>query len=135
MLCSLHMTRRMAAGLLLTGPVAFGQEGLAGTYKGKWTGMSASGDFMIRLEKDGAKWKATVKFSIGDNEVPTNVSLLEVNGSAMNMKYEFDLGGNQLQSHLQGDFQDGMLNGKYKTRAVADASSVIDEGTCSAKRE
>lgn len=131
----LGMTRRIAMGLLITTAAVFAQDGPAGTYKGKWSGASAGGDFMIKLEKDGAAWKATVRFSLGENEVPTNVSLLDVKGSSMEMKYEFDLGGNKLQSHLEGEFKDGQLNGKYKTRAVADAASVIDEGTCTAKRE
>jgi hypothetical protein len=128
------MTRRIAAGLVILGPALLAQDGLAGTYKGKWAGMSAAGDFTLRLEKSGPDWKGAVTFTIADTEVPTKVSFLEVKETTIEMKYEFDLGGNQLQSHLQGEFKEGELTGKYRTRPVADLSIVVDEGTCSAKR-
>ncbi|MBI4909018.1 MAG: hypothetical protein HY820_35685 [Acidobacteria bacterium] len=128
------MLRRYALLLTLAcAGIAVAQPNLAGTYKGKWTGGSAGGDFTIRLEQTGGDWKATVQFSIADTAIPTTVKTLRVAGARVEVAYEFDLGGNKLQSQLEGDIKDGALSGKYKTKAVADGSAV-DEGTCEAKR-
>ena len=109
------------------------QDNLAGAYKGKWNGMSASGDFSLKLENSGGTWKATIEFTLGDNPVPTIVRSVRVDGSKIEATYDFDLGGNKLQSSLQGEIRGGQLTGKYKTKALADGNGV-DEGTCDAKR-
>ena len=127
------MLRRLAAMLLLFCFGSLGQAGLAGTYKGKWTGGSASGDFEIRLAQATDGWSATVQFTLGENAIPTTVRMLKVTNSTIDITYDFDLGGNKLQSHLVGEVKQGSLTGKYQTKSLADNSSV-DEGTCEAKR-
>lgn len=87
----------------------------------------------MSLQQEAGEWKATVVFSIGDNEVPTTVAFLKVSGEDLEIKYIFEIGGVKLQSHLQGAFRDGGFTGKYKTQTVSDPSPV-DEGSCSAKR-
>ena len=128
------MTRRIVVVLLLLCLACFGQPNLAGTYKGKWAGATASGDFTVRLERAGGEWKATVQFTLGGMDVPTTINLLRVEGPTFEMKYDFDLGGNKLQSHLTGEIKDGQFSAKYKTKALAD-DSAVDEGTCEAKRQ
>lgn len=113
--------------------MVFAQSGIAGKYKGKWEGMSASGEFEISLQQDGSEWKAEVGFSLGDNAVPASVVFLKVSGENLEVKYVFELGGVKLQSHLTGSFQSTGFAGKYKTQTVADAMPV-DEGSCTAKR-
>ncbi|MBL8232335.1 MAG: hypothetical protein JNL98_27815 [Bryobacterales bacterium] len=131
------MNRRTATMLVLTplGLLRLGsaQQGNAGTYKGKWEGMSASGDFQLALQQESGEWKATVSFSIGDNAVPASVVALKIGGDKLEVRYVFEIGGVKLQSHLTGTLQNGEFAGKYKTQTVADESPV-DEGTCSAKR-
>jgi hypothetical protein len=128
------MTRRLAACLIAMFFAAAGQSSPAGTYKGKWSGNSASGDFSLVLEQNGDQWKATVRFTLGETEVPATVRMLRVEGSKVETKYDFDLGGNKLQSHLEGEVKDGVFHGRYKTKALADDSGV-DEGACEAKRQ
>jgi hypothetical protein len=120
--------------LLLLCGVLGAQDNIAGTYKGKWTGMSAGGDFTLRLEKAGDDWKAAVQFSFADNPIPTQVKAIRVTGTQLETTYEFELGGNKLQSQLQAEVRNGQLTGKYRTKAVMDGTPV-DEGTCEAKKE
>ena len=128
------MTRRIVVALLLLCLACFGQSSPAGTYKGKWAGGAANGDFTVRLERAGDEWKATVQFTLGGADVPTTMNMLRVDGSTIEMKYDFDLGGNKLQSHLTGEIKEGQFSAKYKTKALAD-DSAVDEGTCEAKRQ
>lgn len=106
---------------------------MAGTYKGKWTGMSASGDFSMQLTQAGNDWKATVVFSIADTPIPTTVKKLNVSPGKVEIAYEFDLAGNKLESQMEAAVKEGQLTGKYKTKAGAEGNQV-DEGTCEAKR-
>jgi hypothetical protein len=128
------MIRRIAVALLLLCLAGFGQLNLAGTYKGKWAGATANGEFTVRLEQNAGAWKATVQFTLGGADVPTTMNMLRVDGSTIEMKYDFDLGGNKLQSHLTGEIKEGQFSAKYKTTALAD-DSAVDEGTCEAKRQ
>lgn len=101
---------------------------LAGTYKGSWSG-GANGDFRITLEPAGSgEWKADIVFTMGIDEVKTKVKSVKVDGSKLDVVYDFDLQGNALESTVTGQLTGKTLEGTYKTKAVADGSPV-DEGT------
>src|SRR6266850_72478 len=86
--------------------------GLAGTYKGTWSG-SGSGDFTITL---------------GGETVKTKVTSLKVDGTKLKVAYQFDLQGTVLESTITGELNGTTLAGDYHTKAVADGSAV-DDGT------
>ena len=104
--------------------------GLAGTYKGTWSGSSgASGDMLVTLKQaDNGDWKSEVTFSFGGQDVKTKVTSVKVDGSKVTIVYEFDLDGTGLESTITGERNGSTLAGDYHTKAVADGSAV-DEGT------
>jgi hypothetical protein len=101
--------------------------GLAGTYKGTWSG-SGSGDFTITLTQAGNDWKADITFTLGGETVKTKVTSLRVDGSKVTIAYQFDLQGTVLESTITGELKGTTLAGDYHTKAVADGSAV-DDGT------
>ena len=115
--------------------MAFAADKLAGVYVGKWSGASgAAGDFCISLTAADGKLAPDVMFTMGSTEVKTKVTHVAVDGSTLEMKYEFDLDGNRLESTIHGTLTGGTLQGKYSTKAVADGSPV-DEGEWQAKQK
>lgn len=104
---------------------------LAGTYKGSWSG-AASGDFHLTLTPAGDDWKAEVSFTMGSSdEVKTKIVSIKVDGNKLNLVYQYDLQGAQLQSAITGELKDKKFEGTYKATTVADGSDV-DEGTWTA---
>lgn len=104
--------------------------GLAGTYKGSYSGSSgASGDIQVTLKQaDGGDWSAEVTFTLGGSDVKTNMKSVTVDGSKVKIVYEFDLQGTGLESTITGELTGAALAGEYHTRATADGSAV-DDGT------
>jgi hypothetical protein len=104
--------------------------GLAGTYKGTYSGSAgASGDFVVSLtQTDNGEWKSEVTFTLGGQDVKTKITSLAVDGSKVKIVYEFDLQGTVLESTVTGELSGGTLAGDYHTKVVADGSAV-DEGT------
>jgi len=104
--------------------------GLAGTYKGAYSGSSgASGDIQVTLKHaDGGDWTAEVTFTLGGSDVKTNMKSVTVDGSKVKIVYEFDLQGTSLESTITGVLNGTELSGEYHTRATADGSAV-DDGT------
>jgi hypothetical protein len=107
--------------------LALAAQSVAGKYTGKWTGSSAGGGFTMSLESAGDDWKAEVAFTIADNEVKTKVTALKIEGAKVEIKYEFDLGGNILESTIRGELSGDRIAGKYTTIAVQ-AKQQIDQG-------
>lgn len=106
--------------------------GLAGSYKGTWSGSGGGGDFIITLTQSGSDWKADITFGFSGESVKTKVTSLKVDGDKMTCVYTFDLQGNVLESTVKGTLKDGVLGGEYSTKAVADGSAV-DAGTWTTK--
>ncbi len=101
---------------------------VAGTYKGSWSG-GASGDFRLKLEQTtGGEWKADIVFTMGTDEVKTKIKSVKVDGSKVDIVYDFDLQGNALESTVAGELTGKTMEGTYKTKTVVDGSPV-DEGT------
>lgn len=103
---------------------------LTGDYKGTWSG-AASGDFHIVLTHAGDDWKATVTFTMGGDEVKTKIVSVKVDGNKLNLVYQYDLQGTQLQSAITGELKDKKFEGTYKATTVADGEDV-DEGSWTA---
>ena len=68
-----------------------------------------------------------MSFEYAGQEVSTNVTLCKIEGPKIEAQYDFDLGGNRLQSTIHGDRKGGALEGKYQTKAL-DSGSAVDEG-------
>lgn len=121
---------RLAIFLCFALAFAVFAEGLAGTYKGSYSGSAgASGDIRITLKQaDNGEWKSEVTFNLNGEDVKTKVTSLKVDGSKVKIVYEFDLDGNGLESTLTGELNGTTLAGDYHTKALADGSAV-DEGT------
>jgi hypothetical protein len=104
--------------------------GLAGTYKGTYSGSAgASGDFVVSLtQAENGEWKSEVAFTLGGQDVKTKITSLKVDGTKVTIVYEFDLQGTALESTISGELNAGALAGDYHTKVVADGSAV-DEGT------
>ena len=101
----------------------------AGTYKGTWTGGQADGEFTLTLQPgdDGAT-KADVSFTIAGQDVKCHVTSVKVDGSKIEVVYDFDLGDTKLQSTVTGQLNGKTIEGSYKTKSLGDGSAV-DEGT------
>jgi hypothetical protein len=104
--------------------------GLAGTYKGTFSGSSgSSGDITVSLTQSASgEWKSEVTFTLGGDTVKTKVTSLKVNSPKFTVVYTFDLQGTVLESTVAGELKDGALSGDYHTKALADGSAV-DDGT------
>jgi len=117
---------RIALLFFLAALTALAAEGLAGAYKGTWSGSSgASGDFSLTLKSgDDGKWDANVGFSLNGEDVKTKVTSIQVDGAKVKIVYEFDLQDTRLESTITGELKGNALAGTYATKAVADGSAV-----------
>src|SRR5215471_10679526 len=95
--------RWMIVALVLS--ISLFAEGLAGTYKGTWSGTSgASGDMFVTLKQsDSGEWKSEVTFSLGGEDVKTKITSLKVDGKKVTIVYEFNLQGTGLESTITGE--------------------------------
>jgi hypothetical protein len=101
----------------------------AGKYTGKWQGDSgAGGGFVLQLSTNGGPWKAEVSFTMGEQNVPCEVTALSVDGAKVHVVYTFDLLGMKLESTIDGERTGARLTGKYHTRNLSEGSAV-DQGT------
>ncbi len=120
-----------ALGLLLLTVSLAPAKDLAGKYSGQWTSGAndVSGDFRLALAPAGeGQWKLEVSFTFSGSEVKATTRSIKVEGSRFEAVYDFDLGGNNLRSTIQGQLAGDNLEGAYKTTTVADATPV-DQGT------
>ena len=108
---------------------------LAGRYTGEWKSNSAGGGgaFRLSLENGTAGWKCDVVFAYAGQEVKTVMKEVKVDGSKIDVSYDFDLAGNALRSHVTGEFNGKAFDGKYQTTTV-DGSTAVDDGTWTAAK-
>jgi hypothetical protein len=124
------MRRFVTSGLLIlilsTGALA--DDAIRGSYVGDWSGASgAGGKFKLSVAAESGKPKCSVSFEYAGQEVATNVTLCKIDGPKIEAQYDFDLGGNRLQSTIHGERKGSALEGKYQTKAL-DSGSGVDEG-------
>lgn len=122
---------RWVSLLVLLALVALAAEKeIAGSFTGDWSGSSgASGAFRLTVAPapEEGKPACTVTFSFAGQEVKTKITSFHIDGAKISAQYEFDLQGNRLQSTIDGELTGERLQGKYRTKALADGTQV-DEG-------
>lgn len=102
---------------------------LTGTYKGTWAGGQANGDITMTFRSGGGDApKADVGFTIAGQDVKCTVTSVKLDGSNIELVYDFDLGDVKLESTATGRLNGKVIEGTYKTKSLADGSAV-DEGT------
>jgi hypothetical protein len=124
---------RHVACFLLAMTLAAAEKDFAGVWTGKWSGIAGAGDFRIALTLADGKLKPDVMFTMGSIEVKTKVTHIAVEGSKLEMKYEFDLEGSHLESTIQGTLNGTVLEGSYSTKALP-GGSTADQGEFKASR-
>jgi hypothetical protein len=122
--------RRCAILLILAGILA-AQDTVAlatGTYKGQWTGATASGDIHMtfRAGSDGKVMPPEVGFTLGGQDVACKVISFKTDGAKFTLVYEFDAQGTMLQSATEAVLKGKTIEGTYKTTA---GDQAIDSGT------
>jgi hypothetical protein len=112
--------------LLAAGMVAQDKVG-AGTYKGQWTGTSASGEihFTFTAAANG-ELTPEVGFTLGGEDVKCKVLSFKADSGKLTMVYEFDAQGNVLKSAIEGTVKGKTIEGTYKTTA---GDQAIDAGS------
>ena len=104
------------------------ENAIRGDYVGDWSGASgAGGSFKLSIAAENGTTKCNVTFSYAGEEVKTHVTVCKIDGPNIEAQYDFDLGGNRLQSTIHGLVKENALAGKYETKALADGSAV-DQG-------
>src|SRR5437899_1099523 len=104
---------KLIACFVLAMMLAAAEKDFAGVWTGKWSGIAGSGDFRIALTLADGKMKPDVMFTMGAIEVKTKVTHVAIEGSKLEMKYEFDLEGSHLESTIQGTLSGNALEGSY----------------------
>jgi hypothetical protein len=102
---------------------------LTGAYKGTWSGNNGSGDIQLTFKAvDGNSSKAEASFTYNGETIPCHVTSVKVNGSQVQMVYDFEIDGRQMQTTMTGQLKNKTMDGSYKTKSLPDGSEV-DEGT------
>ncbi len=115
--------------LLLLSSFAFAVASPAGKYVGTWTGAGGQGDFRIALAPGAAQgeWTAEVSFTLSGQEVKCKTAYIRIDGSKLEVAYDFTLGDLKARSTVVGQINGNDLSGDYTTKGE-DGSSV-DAGT------
>jgi len=122
------MPRFVIRILLLLGIAgALAANDIEGTFAGEWTGGTAGGKFKLSVVRENGKVRCTVGFTYSGEDIATNVTSCKVDGPKIEAQYDFDIGGNQLQSAIHGELKGKALEGKYQTK-VLDGGDFVDQG-------
>ena len=119
----------LVSSLLLLSSLAFAFAGPAGKYVGTWTGAGGQGDFRIALAPGAAQgeWTADVSFTLNGQEVKCKTAYIKIDGTKLEVAYDFNLGEFKARSTIVGQINGADLSGDYTTKGE-DGSSV-DAGT------
>ncbi|HEY6273364.1 MAG TPA: hypothetical protein VIX19_15395 [Terriglobales bacterium] len=99
----------------------------AGKYAGTWVGQQSDGGINIVLAQAAGDWTADVSFTLGGQEVKCKTVRIKVDGTNLDLAYEFNVGGLQATSTVTGKFDGDKLEGKYSTKSAEGAD--VDQGT------
>jgi len=124
----------LGATLLISLCVVATPNDVAGKFVGTWSGSSGGGDIRLSLGagSDG-KWKCSVTFTFGGEEVKTTVKSVKVEGNVIEVQYEYDIGGT-MRTTIKGRVTGRSLEGTYQA-AMAPDGSTVDEGTIKAAKD
>ena len=109
---------------------------IAGRYTGEWKSNGGGGNGAFRMSLDsgsGGACKLEVTFAFSGSDVKTSVRECKLNGSKVDATYDFELVGNQLRSHILGEFKGDGIQGTYQTTSTD--GSAVDEGVWNASRQ
>jgi hypothetical protein len=114
--------------LLLSSP-AFAFASPAGKYAGTWSGAGGQGDFKIALAPGSAQgeWTAEVSFTLSGQEVKCKTAYIKIDGTKLEVAYDFSLGDLKARSTIVGQINGSDLSGDYTTKG--DDGSSVDAGT------
>jgi hypothetical protein len=113
---------------LLVPVVAVALASPAGKYTGTWVGLQSDGGINIELAQSAkGEWTADVSFTLGGQETKCKTIRIKVDGDKLDLAYEFNLGGLQATSTVDGKFDGDKLEGKYTTRSSEGVD--VDQGT------
>ena len=90
---------------------------LAGQYKGSWKGSDQnSGDLRLSITQNGeGKWTAEASFTFEGNTIPTRMKTARVDGTKIELLFEWDADGNVAHSKTTGELKGDKLEGDYVT--------------------
>ena len=125
---------RTLTALLLLAFFAFAADSdLAGKHAGEWKSNSSDvgGPIRFTLEAAGGTWKCDLSFGLNGADVKTTMKTVKVQGSKIELLYDFDAGGMTLTSHVTGEWNGSGFKGNYDTTG---GGVPVDSGTWSASR-
>ncbi|HET8548174.1 MAG TPA: hypothetical protein VFL57_09230 [Bryobacteraceae bacterium] len=131
------LDRRFFAVLALVAGVVFaaGYGVKPGRYLGSWQGSSAGGKLDITITgTEGQPLSAEVVFTYQDQRVTTKLREFKTAGAAIEIVYDYELGGSLLRSALKGEVKDKKIAGTYAA-TVANTGDSVDQGTWEVSRE
>lgn len=105
------------AAATATKPETAAARGLAGQFKGSWKGSDQnSGDLRLGFTRDGeGKWSAEASFTFEGTTVPTRMKTVRVEGTKIELLFEWDADGNVAHSKVTGELKGDKLEGAYVT--------------------
>ncbi len=120
---------RSAAIFLILSAVCALAADLTGAYKGTWSGDNGNGDITMTFSGgDNSSSKAAISFTYNGETIPCHVTSVKVDGSQVQMVYDFEIDGRQMQTTMTGQLKSKAMDGSYKTKSLPDGSE-IDTGT------
>jgi hypothetical protein len=105
---------------------------VVGRFMGKWKSSSdTTGDLRLTLKQDAAAaWSAEASFSYQDKDVSTTMKTVQIDGTKVQLVFDWQIDGTAGQSKIIGELTGDTLKGTYQTSGAAGNSS----GTWSVSR-
>lgn len=89
----------------------------AGEYVGSWKGEGdAAGKLRLKLKRDNGGWAAEAWFTYQDAEVPTKMKSVRIDGTKIELVFEWQIEGTTGQSSMAGEFAGPTLRGTYESK-------------------
>ena len=108
---------------------------LAGRYTGEWKSDSSGSGGAFHMTLDAAAdgtWKCEAGFTLEGAEVRTKTHDIKIEGSKLDVSYDFEIQGASLRSHMTGEWDGGVFKGRYESSVVD--GDAVDAGTWSASK-
>ena len=98
---------------------------LPGKYAGQWKGQEeSSGALKLSFKQDAAgAWTAEAAFTFDGTEIPAKTKSIKVEGTKVQLVFEWNVQGTTGQSRLTGELTGDTLEGKYDSNVAEAASS------------
>jgi hypothetical protein len=91
---------------------------IAGNYTGTWQSSSgANGKLRLTLKPHGSGWGAEASFSFEGVEATTKMKSVKVDGTKLELEFEWELRGDPGESKLTGELSGEKLSGTYQSKS------------------